>query len=141
MGAKGNRPRLTKVVMPASLFQRLVIKNSRALRQHSNAYVRQNIFIRPSLTKEQREKTELQRKQIKYLNTKKNIYCIYADKISIKSIADEHGKRPKPQAVSDAELKELLIEFDANTTTINPRRGVGNGDGENFSMDGEEPML
>uniref|UniRef100_A0A914Q8B5 Uncharacterized protein n=1 Tax=Panagrolaimus davidi TaxID=227884 RepID=A0A914Q8B5_9BILA len=141
IGAKGSRPRVTKVVMPASLFQRLVFKNSRALRQHPNAYVRQNIFIRPSLTKEQRVKTELQQKQVKYLNTKKNIYCIYAGKISIKSIADERGRRPKPQAVSDVELQELLIEFDANTTPINPRRGVGNGDCENFSMDGEEAML
>jgi hypothetical protein len=122
-------------------FKRLVIKNSRALRQHPNAYVRLNTFIRPSLTKEQREQTELQQKQVKYLNTKKNIYCVYAGKISIKSIADDHGRRPKPQAVSDAELKELLIEFDPNTTPINPRRRVQNGDGINFSMDVEEEEM
>lgn len=45
------RPRLLKVVLPASHIQRIVMKQSKQLKM-SNF---KNIFIRPSLTKKQRD--------------------------------------------------------------------------------------
>uniref|UniRef100_A0A914R2L5 Uncharacterized protein n=1 Tax=Panagrolaimus davidi TaxID=227884 RepID=A0A914R2L5_9BILA len=101
----------------------------------------QHVFIRPSLSVNQRDEFELQRKQVRYLNeaAKKKLYCIYAGHISYKSVADSNGRSTKQKTVEEYDLQSLLKEYDPNQMPLNAREsnqanGTASLNDENFSM-------
>lgn len=74
-----NRPRLLKIVLPSSFHRDMVLKNAKKLKNSEF----QGVFIRPSMTKEERDADYLLRQQLRELRAKKDGNYYYISKGAI----------------------------------------------------------
>lgn len=100
-------PALLKVIFPSSLIQRNVLKHARNLRNSTVESIKNCVYIRPSLTAEERQIDANLREKVRQLRKHGNMeYVVYKSQIVKKF---NHGETPV--AVSDSDIYNLLQNF------------------------------